>query len=270
MGGITKDLVGSVLYISHGGGPLPLLGDIAHEQLVENLRHLATIVPRPAAIVVISAHREEARPTITAGANPPLLYDYYGFPKESYEIQYPAPGEPSLARRIYDLLAGDGIEAVLDEQRGFDHGVFVPLKLMYPDAGIPCVQVSLVRGLRPDLHIQIGRALAELAREPVLVIGSGFSFHNMQAFFSPPTSQVRSMNEAFEQWLMETCASPALGEEERERRLADWTIAPAARFCHPREEHLVPLHVCYGVAGSPASKVFRFEVLGIRASAYLW
>ena len=261
---------GSVLYISHGGGPLPLLGDAAHEQLVENLSHLATIVPRPSAIVVISAHWEEARPTITAAANPPLLYDYYGFPRESYEIQYPAPGEPVLARRIHDLLAGAGIEAVLDEQRGFDHGLFVPLKIMVPDAGIPCVQVSLVSGLRPDLHIRMGKALARLRDEPILVIGSGFSFHNMQAFFSPSTGVVQSMNEAFESWLVETCSDEALTEEARERRLVDWTNAPAARFCHPREEHLLPLHLCYGIAQSPAREVFKFQVLGKSASAYLW
>lgn len=261
---------GSVLYISHGGGPLPLLGDAAHEQLVENLGHLATIVPRPSAIVVISAHWEEARPAITAAPDPPLLYDYYGFPKESYEIQYPAPGEPVLARRIYDLLATEGVEAVLDEQRGFDHGLFVPLKIMVPDAGIPCVQVSLVRGLRPDLHIRIGKALARLKDEPILFIGSGFSFHNMQAFFAPSTSMVQAMNEAFELWLVETCSSRALSEEARERRLIDWASAPAARFCHPREEHLMPLHVCYGIAQSPAREVFRFQVLGKLASAYLW
>ena len=249
---------------------MPLLGDAAHEQLVENLQHLATIIPKPSAIVVISAHWEEARSAITAAANPPLLYDYYGFPKESYEIRYPAPGEPVLARRIHDLLAGAGVEAVLEEQRGFDHGVFVPLKIMYPDAGIPCVQVSLVSGLRPDLHIRIGKALAPLKDEPILVIGSGFSFHNMQAFFAPSTDVVQSMNESFEGWLVEACSGEALSEALRERRLIDWTSAPAARFCHPREEHLMPLHVCYGIAQSPARAVFRFQVLGKLASAYLW
>ena len=266
----AADSPGSVLYISHGGGPLPLLGDAAHGQLVENLEHLATIVPTPSAIVVISAHWEEARPTITAGAHPPLIYDYYGFPKESYEIAYPATGEPALARRMADLLARNGMDPVLDEQRGFDHGLFVPLKIMYPDATIPCVQLSLVRGLDPTQHILLGKALAGLNSDAVLFVGSGFSFHNMQAFFAPSTGRVRSMNEAFEEWLIETCSGHALTESERERRLVEWSTAPAARFCHPREEHLMPLHVCYGIAQSPASHVFRFEVLGIAASAYLW
>jgi 4,5-DOPA dioxygenase extradiol len=270
MSSSAKAPLGSVLYISHGGGPLPLLGDAAHKEMVDNLKHVATILPRPSAIVVISAHWEEARPTITAGANPSLLYDYYGFPKESYEITYPAPGEPSLARRIYELLKNDGMAPVLDEQRGFDHGLFVPLKIMVPEANIPCVQLSLVKGLRPDAHIRMGKALAGLTDDNLLVIGSGFSFHNLRAFFSPATTKVRAMNEAFEQWLNETCCSRALSEDERERRLVDWQSAPAARFCHPREEHLLPLHVCYGLAQSPAKQVSRFEVMGIKASAYLW
>jgi len=270
MSGIAEATSGSVLYISHGGGPLPLLGDEGHREMVDFLRSAATILPNPSAIVVISAHWEEGRPTITGGANPSLIYDYYGFPKESYEIQYPAPGKPALARRIYDLLTDDNIKAALDKQRGFDHGVFVPLKIMYPDADIPCVQVSLVKGLSPDVHIRIGKALAGLTDDNLLVIGSGFSFHNLRAFFSPSTSKVQSMNEAFEQWLIETCSSQALSEDERERRLVNWTSAPAARFCHPREEHLLPLHVCYGLAKSPAKQVFRFEVMGKKASAYLW
>jgi aromatic ring-opening dioxygenase catalytic subunit (LigB family) len=249
---------------------LPLLGDAAHEQLVDNLKHLATIVPSPSAIVVISAHWEEAKPTITSGAYPPLLYDYYGFPPESYEILYPVPGKPALARRMAGMLTGVGMEPVLDEQRGFDHGLFVPLKIMYPDATSPCVQLSLVRGLDPAEHVRMGKALAGLRDEPVLIVGSGFSFHNMQAFFSPSTDRVRSMNGAFEDWLVETCSSQALSESERERRLVEWTSAPAARFCHPREEHLVPLHVCYGIAQAPARQVFRFEIMGKAASAYLW
>lgn len=266
----TEATPGSVLYVSHGGGPLPLLGDAGHREMIDLLARAATMLPKPAAIVVISAHWEEPKPTITAGANPSLIYDYYGFPRESYEIQYPAPGEPALAHKIHDLLAEDGIEAVLDEQRGLDHGVFVPLKIMYPDADIPCVQLSLVRGLRPDVHIRTGKALSGLTDDPVLVLGSGFSFHNMSAFFSPSTSEVRAMNEAFEQWLIETCTSRAFGEDERERRLVDWTSAPAARFCHPREEHLMPLHVCYGLARAPAKQVFRFTIMGKLASAYLW
>ena len=173
--------LGSVVYLSHGGGPLPVLGDESHKEMIAFLKHLPAHLEQPSAIIVISAHWEEDRPTITSGVAPALIYDYYGFPKEAYDIEYPAPGEPLLAQKIFDLLEEQGIEAVLADQRGFDHGVFVPLKLMYPEADIPCVQVSLVRGLEPAEHIRLGKALTGLREEPVLIIGSGFSFHNLNA-----------------------------------------------------------------------------------------
>lgn len=141
---------------------------------------------------------------------------------------------------------------------------------MYPEATIPCIQLSLVTGLDPARHIRIGRALAGLAQENVLVVGSGFSFHNFRAFFTPPTPSGQADNETFEHWLRDTCANPNLTEAEREARLLDWESAPAARYCHPREDHLLPLHVCYGAAGAAAKQVFAFEVMGKRASAYLW
>jgi aromatic ring-opening dioxygenase catalytic subunit (LigB family) len=260
----------SVVYLSHGGGPLPLLGDEGQREMVANLESIASQIAKPSAIIVISAHWEESKPTITSGVTPELIYDYYGFPQESYAIEYPAPGNPALAQKIFELLANSGIEAVQDAQRGFDHGLFVPLKIMYPEADIPCVQVSLVNSLNPDQHIQLGEALAGLADDNVLVIGSGFSFHNLKAFFAPTTDASRAMNEAFEQWLIDICSSDDLSEEERAQQLANWEAAPAARYCHPREEHLLPLHVCYGFARQPAKQVFTFEVMGKQASAYLW
>ncbi|TAK61697.1 class III extradiol ring-cleavage dioxygenase, partial [Methylobacter sp.] len=195
---------------------------------------------------------------------------YYGFPKESYEIEYPAPGAPELANKIFNLLENAGIEAKLDDQRGFDHGLFVPLKIMYPDVNIPCVQLSLVNSLQPEVHIRIGKALTDLRKDNILVIGSGFSFHNLKEFFTPSTQKSQAMNESFEQWLIDTCSNSQLTEEEREQRLINWDKAPAARYCHPREDHLLPLHVCYGVAGTAAKKVFEFELMGKMASAYIW
>lgn len=260
----------SVLYISHGGGPLPLLGDEAHKELIGFLENISAILAKPSAIIVISAHWEEDKPTITSGAAPSLIYDYYGFPEESYEIEYPASGEPSLAHSVFDLLRGHGIGADLADQRGFDHGLFVPLKIMYPDANIPCIQLSLVNSLSAIEHIQIGKALAGLKQDNVLVVGSGFSFHNLKAFFSSSTSEDRSLNESFEQWLIDVCSNDQLDEKERERMLVNWENAPAARYCHPREEHLLPLHVCYGIVKSPAKQVFTFEVMRKKASAYLW
>lgn len=259
-----------VLFLSHGGGPLPLLGDEAHKEMVECLRNIATKIKRPSAIILVSAHWEESIPTITTGANPPLIYDYYGFPEESYSIQYPCPGEPSLAKEIFNQLENAGIASKLDDQRGFDHGLFVPLKIMYPDADIPCVQLSLVKGLDPTTHIKIGQALKNLNYDNLLVIGSGFSFHNMKAFFVAETSESRAMNEAFEEWLLETCSDPNISEQDRAQKLIDWTNAPSARYCHPREEHLLPLHVCYGVAHTTCSESFEPEILNKKSSMYLW
>lgn len=259
-----------ILFISHGGGPLPLLGDPGHRELVDTLQQLAGMIEKPSAIIVISAHWEAERPTLTSGSSPELIYDYYGFPEESYDIEYPAPGQPELALMIAGKLNEKGIDAELDGQRGFDHGLFVPLKIMYPDADIPCVQLSLLSSLDPDAHIRIGEALKDLPDDKLLVLGSGFSFHNMGAFFTPASDESLALNTSFEHWLIETCTSPDIDEAERRRRLVDWASAPGARYCHPREEHLLPLHVCYGVAGRPAEKNVEFEAIGKKASAYLW
>lgn len=269
-GDVKTDSLSPILYISHGGGPLPLLGDESHQELVANLKYLSTLITRPAAIIVISAHWEEEKPTITSGTSPQLIYDYYGFPKEAYAIQYPAPGNPDLANILYDLLSQYNIKTKLDDQRGFDHGLFVPLKIMYPSAEIPCIQISLVKGLNPVEHLQIGKALSSLRSRNVLIIGSGFSFHNLRALFEKPTTEAQSLNESFENWLIKTCNDAELSEIERENRFVNWEVAPGARYCHPREEHLIPLHVCYGVAGKAAQEAFRFEVMKKRASAYLW
>jgi aromatic ring-opening dioxygenase catalytic subunit (LigB family) len=266
----VKPIPGSVIYLSHGGGPLPLLGDKSHQEMIDIIKEMAQIIPKPKAIVVISAHWEAQYPTITSGAFPSLIYDYYGFPKESYEITYPAPGASDLAQQLFYLLSKAGIKAKLDQQRGFDHGLFVPLKIMYPDATIPCIQLSLVSSLNPEEHIQMGKAIASIIEDNILVIGSGFSFHNLKAFFSPSTPSSKAKNDAFEDWLNDTLTNKGLTEKERYQRLIHWENAPSARYCHPREEHLLPLQVCYGIAGKAANKVFKFEILGKMASAFLW
>lgn len=260
----------NVLFISHGGGPMPLLGDPGHREMVVQLTEIASILPKPSAILVISAHWEEAVPTITSGGTPSLIYDYFGFPPESYDIKYPCLGEPVLAEQVYDVLEKAGISARLDERRGFDHGVFVPLKLMYPQADIPCVQLSLVNSLDAKTHLAIGRALQALDYENLLVIGSGFSFHNMRAFFAPDTPEVRTANEAFEDWLEETCTHVGMEEAARAERLVHWDRAPYARFCHPREEHLLPLHVCYGMAEKPSDTHISATILGKKSGILYW
>nr|MDA8405143.1 class III extradiol ring-cleavage dioxygenase [Desulfobacteraceae bacterium] len=168
-----------------------------------------------------------------------------------------------------NLLIKNNIPARIDPQRGIDHGLFIPLKQMYPEADIPSLQLSLLHGLDPTAHISLGKALRELMNENIMVIGSGFSFHNMRAFSWQGTDVQDPANEAFQNWLIEVCAGP-ISQPEREHLLIGWEKAPSARYCHPREEHLLPLHVCLGMAGKPASKIFDDYILGKRAVAFLW
>lgn len=261
-----------VLYIPHGGGPLPVLGDERHKHLAVFLRGVAKALGRPSAILVVSAHWEEGEPTITSASRPDLIYDYYGFPPQSYELQYPAPGAPRLAGTIQALIEASGVKAKLDDRRGFDHGLFVPLLLMYPEAHIPCLQLSLLESLDPAEHIALGSAIAALRRQNVLIVGSGMSFHNMREFFVSDEKSNDACNQ-FDGWLRETCTDPELSADNRKKRLLDWERAPAARFCHPREEHLLPLYVCYGAAAvetPTATVVFNEEVMGKKVTALLW
>jgi 4,5-DOPA dioxygenase extradiol len=266
---MTPEKKAQIVYFSHGGGPLPILGDPGHRAMVEFMTRLPERLARPAAILVISAHWEENVATLLGAAAPPLFYDYYGFPDEAYQVTYPAPGSPALADRIVDLLAKKNIPARIDRERGFDHGLFIPLMLMYPQADIPSQQLSLLRGLDPTAHLGLGRALRDLDREDLLVIGSGFSFHNLRAFSWQENGEPDPANDLFQDWLIETCTGP-LTQEQREQRLIDWVRAPSARYCHPREEHLLPLHVCQGMAEGPAEVVFDDRILGKRSVAFLW
>jgi 4,5-DOPA dioxygenase extradiol len=265
----NADRGAQVVYFSHGGGPLPILGDPGHKAMVEFMTRLPAQLRRPDAIVVVSAHWEERAATLLGALNPPMFYDYYGFPKEAYSITYPAPGHPALAERIVVLLEKNDIPARIDTRRGFDHGLFIPLKLMYPRADIPSIQLSLLRGLDPAAHVALGKALRELLSENILFIGSGFSFHNLNAFFGQTAGVPDTANDAFQDWLIETCVGP-LSQSERERRLIEWEQAPSARYCHPREEHLLPLHVCLGMAGRPAAVAFDDQILSRRGVAFLW
>lgn len=258
------------MFLSHGGGPLPLLGDDAHSEMVSHLEEIASTISRPSAIIVVSAHWEAGTATVTSGAKPDLVYDYNGFPPESYEIKYPCPGNPSLANSITKQLGNAGINAISDNFRGFDHGLFVPLKIMYPEADIPCVQLSLIKGLDPLEHIKLGRAIQNLANSSMLLIGSGFSFHNMKAFFAPESVDSENANKLFERWLLDTCSNQSISEEERTNRLVSWEAAPSARYCHPREEHLLPLHVCYGFAASACTQSYELRILNKQSSMYLW
>jgi 4,5-DOPA dioxygenase extradiol len=258
-----------IVYISHGGGPLPILGDPGHQAMIDFMTRLPEQLPTPEAILVISAHWEEPVPTLLGAAYPPMFYDYYGFPDAAYQIKYPASGHPELAARIVRDLEQGGIHAGVDNQRGFDHGLFIPLDLMYPEANVPALQLSLQQGLSPETHIALGKALRGLQKENLLVIGSGFSFHNMSAFFHHDPAVIHPRNDAFQDWLIET-VSADIHQTARETRLADWTHAPHARYCHPREEHLLPLHVCAGMAGQAGEVIFDDRILGVRCVAFSW
>lgn len=257
------------IYIPHGGGPCFFMDwtmgpPDTWARMQAFLAGLVDTLPaRPRAILVVSGHWEEPRPTVNRQAAPPLYFDYYGFPEHTYRLRFDAPGDPVLAERAASLLAAAGIAAGVDDRRGLDHGVFIPLKVMTPAADIPVVQLSLVAGLDPAAHLALGRALAPLRDEGVLILGSGMSYHNMRRFLQPAAL---AESTAFDAWLTETVAAPAA---ERDARLRAWTAAPAARLAHPREEHLVPLHVAAGAAeGDAGRKVFEDVVLGAKVSAF--
>lgn len=256
-------------FIPHGGGPWPFVdlgwGDKpGMDALAAYLRGVSGLPKTPPkALLVISAHWEEAVPTVMTAEAPPMLYDYYGFPPESYTLTWPAPGQPALAERVRALLGEAGFETAADAARGFDHGTFVPLKLAYPDADVPTIQLSLKRGLDPAEHLAMGRALAPLRDEGVFIVGSGMTYHDLRAFFSPLAAPV---SEAFDAWLRETAV---LDADERDRRLERWVAAPAARQAHPREEHLIPMMVIAGAAGADRGRVgYVGTYMGITLSAY--
>ena len=257
-----------VVFVPHGGGPWPFV-DVGFPKdevraLADYLRSVRDVPPRPPqSLLVVSAHWEERVPTVMTSERPPMLHDYSGFPPESYRITWPAPGNPALASRVRELLTQAGIDSASDLARGYDHGTFIPLKLTYPDADIPAVQLSLKRGLDPAQHLAIGRAIAPLRDEGVFIIASGMTFHNLRAFWNPDAN---ASSEAFDRWLREAMTrEPA----ERDLRLTQWAGAPAARLAHPREEHLLPLMVAAGAAGSDRAEVtFNGTMVGHRLSAY--
>ncbi len=257
------------IYLPHGGGPCFFMDWTmgpadTWDQTEEWLTRLTVqIGARPEAVVVVSAHWEEPNLAVTTSENPSLLFDYHGFPPHTYELAWPAPGSPRLATRVLELLAEAGFIGRADPNRGYDHGIFVPLKVAIPEADIPTVGLSLEAGLDPVRHLAIGRALAPLRDQGVLLIGSGMSYHNMNAFM---TDRSRSDSRVFGAWLDSAVASPP---SERDRLLAEWADAPAARESHPREEHLLPLMVMAGAAMDDLGRtIFTDEVMGAVVSAY--
>lgn len=257
------------LFVPHGAGPCFFMNwnpPDAWNAMAAFLKGVAASLPQPPqAILMVSAHWLEPEFAVTSATRPGLIYDYYGFPPHTYELRYPAPGAPALAAQVAGLLGAAGLAARQDAERGFDHGMFIPLKLMFPAADIPVVQLSLRRDLDPQVHLEAGRALAPLRGEGVLIVGSGMSFHNMRGYGNPRFGPV---SDEFDRWLTATVeVEPA----RREVRLARWETAPGARLCHPphAEEHLLPLMVAAGAAaGGRGQRVFSDRVLETTLSAF--
>jgi len=257
------------IYLPHGGGPCFFMdwtwgaADTwkATQRFLEGLAAMLPAVPK--AILVVSAHWEESVFTVGAAIRPELIYDYYGFPEHTYKLTWPARGEPELAMRVAELLRQTGLPTSVSDSRGFDHGVFVPLKLAFPDAQIPVVTLSLSVSLDPALHLAAGRALAPLRDEGVFILGSGMSFHNLHGYFQPET---RTRARAFDAWLTRAAESPLA---ERTTLLTDWRKAPFATYAHPREEHLIPLMVAAGAgSNAPGKHIFGDEPMDAALSAY--
>jgi len=256
-----------VYFLSHGGGPWPYVEGMKQQfaKTEREFRALPERLPsKPKAILVISGHWEEQAFTVATGARPPMVYDYYGFPEHTYHIQYPAPGAPELALRIKALLSGAGIALKEDAGRGFDHGTFVPLVLMYPNADVPVVTLSLQSDLDPQEHIRLGQALAPLRDDGVLIIGSGLTYHNMRGFGRSESTPVA---EAFERYLRNAIEQTDAGL--RNEMLVKWEAAPGARSAHPREDHLIPLMVIAGAAGEDIGRtVFVDHVMSVPMANY--
>ncbi len=261
------------LFIPHGGGPCFFM-DPAEPQnphsdpmwgpMQDYLAGLIDGLPeRPEAILLVSGHWEEAAFTVHSGERPELLFDYYGFPPHTYQLRWDAPGSPELAQRVESLLNGAGFKTHQNSDRGWDHGVFIPMKVAEPDADIPLVQLSLRQDLDPAVHIAAGRALSVLRDEGVLIVGSGMSFHNLRVRGPAAVAPSSKWDAA----LAQAVTDPDPGR--RAERVAAWADLPHARFAHPREEHLLPLMVALGAGGDdPATLDHRSEVMGWTVSGY--
>lgn len=252
-------------FISHGGGPWPWM---EYRPGIDKLAAFLEKLPKtfkevPKAILVISGHWEEEQFSVMTSEHPPMVYDYYGFLEHTYHIKYPAPGSPEIADRVKELLKASGIKIQESATQGFDHGAFTTVYPMYPKAQIPMLQLSLKSGYSPQDHFEVGRALAPLREEGVVIIGSGLSYHNLRF---PPDA--REHSEAFEAWLFQVLTREK--GSERLEDIANWERAPFARAVHPQEDHFAPLFVALGAAESEEGTRIFDEVLfnRILASSY--
>ena len=245
------------LFLSHGGGPWPWV-DGMKDLFTRSAQAFAaipgTLPEAPKAVLMITGHWEAPGFAVSTGEHPPMDYDYSGFPPHTYTLQYPAPGDPALAARVMALMQAQGLPCTGDPTRGYDHGTFVPLHFMFPQANVPVVLLSLKQGYNVADHLRAGQAIAPLRDEGVLIVGSGLTFHNMRGFGHPSSTPVA---QAFEQYLHDTITQPSA--TLRHQSLMNWTQAPGARQAHPREDHLLPLMVAVGAAGDDPGERFLLE-----------
>lgn len=256
-------------FISHGGGPWPWL-KAQMPGVYDNLEASLKDIPRqlgttPRAVLMVSGHWEERDFTVMSSPQPQMVYDYSGFPAFTYQIKYPAPGSPEVARRVQELLRGAGFAAPAEDRRGFDHGTFAPLAAVYPQADVPVLQLSIRNDYDPEAHLAAGRALAPLRDEGVVIVGSGLSYHNLRRFGFAGQHPSRE----FDAWLTDAvCGSVGEG---RNAKLRTWTSAPSARLAHPEEDHLIPLMVAVGAAEEEAGvRVYHEDTFfgGLTVSSY--
>jgi len=249
-------------YLSHGGGPWPYMAGPARRRfakLESSLRDLPRELQiKPKAILVVSGHWEEKDFAVMASPVPPMVYDFGGFPREMYSIRYPAPGSPELARQVDSLIRAAGLPTHLDTERGFDHGTYAILAVTHPAADIPVLQVSIRSDYDPEAHLNLGRALAPLREEGVLIIGSGSSYHDLGALLgSRAGKEPQKVSAEFDAWLKQTLVDST--PEQRSERLVEWDCTPYGRAAHPQADHLVPLHVAVGAAEEEPGAVIYHE-----------
>lgn len=263
---------------------MPILGDKTHESIAYSLKNrvpklLKLGTPeQPRAIVLVTAHWSTTIPTISSAAKHSLMYDYYGFPKEAYSLKYPAPGSPEIAKEIQAALKEEGLKSELDDERGWDHGVFIPLLLVAPKADIPIIQMSVLDSEDPETHLRMGAALSRLRASNIAIVGSGFaSFHNLgvmrQLMMSGASqrAQFQPVSAAWNRAL--TDATMQAGKADRWTALKGWRDMPNANTMHPPRggEHFMPLLVCAGAAGdAEAGKRYADEFVGVEINTYYW
>ncbi|KAL2062457.1 hypothetical protein VTL71DRAFT_6723 [Oculimacula yallundae] len=269
----------SVIAVCHGGGPMPVLGDPGHAELVKSMStrippilHLGT-PQAPRAIVLVTAHWSESQPTISNAASHRLLYDYGGFPAEAYSLKYPAPGSPEVAQEVFNVLKGAGFQPKMDEERGWDHGVFIPMLLINPKADVPIVQLSVMDSASPKQHFEMGKALAKLRDSNVAIVGSGMpTMHNLRALFSAQGNEsgYRKRNDEWSARLTKTTKIADI--EERGKSFEGYREWVGSKEAHPvgGEEHFLPLVVCAGAGGEGVAGAFGDELMGRKHYSYYW